>query len=133
MVSVTQCASKLNVTPARVRTLIKSGALPATKSGGIWLIREEDVIERISRHPKAGRPPHNAPDDHADAPMLEEGPLKCRDAHAAYEACRSLFRAQPTFDLLQSASTQEEASFYVAVSDFFLQQRQAELVSRGVF
>ena len=33
-------------------------------------------------------------------------------------------------DVLQS---QEEASFYMAVFDFFLQQRQRELVKEGVF
>ena len=33
----------------------------------------------------------------------------------------------------EAARCQEEASFYMAVFDFFLQQRQRELVKEGVF
>lgn len=35
--------------------------------------------------------------------------------------------------MMRAAQTHEEASFFMAVADFFLQQEQARLVAEGVF
>ena len=43
MLSVSQSAALLNVSPARVRKLIAGGALPAQKIGRNWAIAETDV------------------------------------------------------------------------------------------
>ena len=56
MLSVVESAERLGVSPARVRALIKAGQLPACKSGRAWVLREEDVLERVAVHPRAGRP-----------------------------------------------------------------------------
>lgn len=56
MLSVAESASILNVSPARVRALISQGALPAAKVGRVWTLREEDVMQRASLRPTAGRP-----------------------------------------------------------------------------
>ena len=86
MLSVKESADMLGVTPARVRALIAQKALPAQKVGRSWVIKEEDILDRLSRHPKAGRP------------------------------------VRTTI-----------AAFYVAVADFFLQQRQRNLVAQGAY
>ncbi|WP_302962313.1 hypothetical protein [uncultured Adlercreutzia sp.] len=53
--------------------------------------------------------------------------------HELYQECRALFSYVPTAEMMAQAQSQEEAAFYMAVSDFFLQQRQAQLVKEGVF
>ena len=53
--------------------------------------------------------------------------------HELYQECRALFSCVPTAEMMAQAQSQEEAAFYMAVSDFFLQQRQAQLVKEGVF
>ena len=50
MLSVVESAERLGVSPARVRALIKAGQLPACKSGRAWVLREEDVLERVAVH-----------------------------------------------------------------------------------
>lgn len=36
-------------------------------------------------------------------------------------------------ELLKKSKSYEEQAFYVAVSDFFLQQRQKEVIKQGLF
>ena len=109
MLSVGESARQLGVSPSRVRALIKEGRLPAAKNGREWMIREEDVLQRLMASPRAGRP------------------------HDLYDACRHAFGHLPPTEMMKAARCQEEASFYMAVFDFFLQQRQRELVKEGVF
>ena len=56
MLSVGESARQLGVSPSRVRALIKEGRLPAAKNGREWMIREEDVLQRLMASPRAGRP-----------------------------------------------------------------------------
>lgn len=64
-------------------------------------------------------------------PRLAQKPVAC--AHDLYDACRHAFGHLPPTEMMKAARCQEEASFYMAVFDFFLQQRQRELVKEGVF
>jgi excisionase family DNA binding protein len=50
MRSVAEVASELEVSPERVRQLIASGALPAVRVGGRWVI-EEEVVRRPDGRP----------------------------------------------------------------------------------
>ena len=93
MLSVSECAQILGVSTARVRQLIASGSLEATKVGRSWVLPEV----------------------------------------AVFEECKKAFSFCVSLDVLQSAKTQEEADFYMELSDFFLRQKQRELVKRGVF
>uniref|UniRef100_A0A7C9JRW9 DNA-binding protein n=1 Tax=Muribaculaceae bacterium Z82 TaxID=2304548 RepID=A0A7C9JRW9_9BACT len=159
MLSVAQSAAMLSVSPARVRALIASGGLPAVKVGRAWCLREEDVLDRLERQPKAGRPSLRGPSDRATgaaeadavATMVEaEGPAAdsygssagvgdvpvasdMSDPHELYLACRECFRFLPDANLIRAAASKEEASFYMAVADFFLQQKQARLIAEGVY
>lgn len=36
-------------------------------------------------------------------------------------------------ELLESTENDEEQGFYVAVSDYFLQKRQQEVIAKGIF
>lgn len=128
MLSVSQAAEQLGVTPSRVRALIKHGRLPASKNGREWVLREEDVAARLFSNPQAGRPRV------AQQKQSELGRAKGnQEARAAYDLCRELFRTLPSSTMISQARSHEEASFYMAVADFFLQQKQADLVHRGVF
>lgn len=130
MLSVKESADMLGVTPARVRALIAQKALSAQKVGRSWVIKEEDILDRLSRHPKAGRPVRTT----IAASGVLSSSVECNEAlHDAYVACRDAFRFRPTFEQLQQASDSEEAAFYVAVADFFLQQRQRNLVAQGAY
>lgn len=159
MLSVAQSAAMLSVSPARVRALIASGGLPAVKVGRAWCLREEDVLDRLARQPKAGRPSLRGPSDRTtyaaetgmaavvsetvgsstadcgspagvgDVPIASDMP----DPHELYLACRECFRFLPDANLIRAAASKEEASFYMAVADFFLQQKQARLIAEGVY
>ena len=55
-----------------------------------------------------------------------------RTLHALYLECKEAFRFEPSLHALSSAS-REEAGFYMAVADYFLQQKQRDLIERGVY
>ena len=135
MLSVGESARQLGVSPSRVRALIKEGRLPAAKNGREWMLREEDVLQRLMASPRAGRPCVGV----ADAPADSQGSAAAARAeavacaHDLYDACRHAFGRLPPTEVMEAARCQEEASFYMAVFDFFLQQRQRELVKEGVF
>lgn len=139
MLSVVQAAEMLHVSATRVRALIKKGTLLATKVGNSWCLEEKDVLRRTMDRPKAGRPRSGTDEgaewddsgtSESDSESLESS---LREGHNLYMACKDYFRYRPGMDVIASAKSAEEASFYMAVADFFLQQRQKELVERGVF
>lgn len=56
-------------------------------------------------------------------------PEKC---HEIYNELKSMNQADlPT--LLLQLPTKEEQDFYVTVADFFLQQRQKELIAKNIY
>lgn len=83
MLSVGESARQLGVSPSRVRALIKEGRLPAAKNGREWMIREEDVLQRLMASPRAGRPRVGVADalgEHSQGsrPRLAQKPLLAR-------------------------------------------------------
>lgn len=62
LLSVSEAAKELKVSPARVRAMVSHGDLLASKVGGRWLIHSAVVFERGRKSNSAGRPlePHNA-------------------------------------------------------------------------
>ena len=124
--TVAQAAEMLHVSPTRVRQLVSSGVLPAKKIGASWILREEDVLDRLSKAPEAGRPKAKP------AKKLIHEEYDADECKELYKRCKEAFTSTSRFALVEAASSSEEASFYMAIVDFFLQQKQAELVARGV-
>jgi excisionase family DNA binding protein len=54
IIDTTEAARRLSVTPTRVRAMINSGRLKATKVGIVWMIDPKDLDELKDR--KVGRP-----------------------------------------------------------------------------
>jgi len=54
IIDTTEAARLLNVTPSRVRAMIESGRLKATKVGIVWMIDPKDLEAVKDR--KTGRP-----------------------------------------------------------------------------
>jgi excisionase family DNA binding protein len=54
LISAAEAARRLNVTPSRVRAMINSGRLKATKIGNMWVIDPKD-LEAVKNR-KVGRP-----------------------------------------------------------------------------
>jgi excisionase family DNA binding protein len=54
IIDTTEAARRLNVTPTRVRAMINSGRLKATKVGIVWMIDPKDLDAVKDR--KVGRP-----------------------------------------------------------------------------
>ena len=164
MLTVSESATILNISPTRVRALITKGILPAQKAGHIWLLREEDVMQRLSEHARAGRPRTQGFSSDAQAKdrslsdkkqgrwleeeqrlkqerQLEEARLAEQEKQESirkkkrelYKACKENLRFRPDIDMLTKAESAEEAAFYVAVADFFLQRRQREVIRQGIF
>ncbi|MEG1434327.1 MAG: helix-turn-helix domain-containing protein [Gordonibacter sp.] len=140
MLSVSEGAQLLGVSPARVRALIAEGTLPAQKLGRAWTLRDEDVLQRAREKPRSGRPRaldsktlSEHPDTSSTNLATDSSTDSENDLHNLYLACRDVFSQRPDARLLEKTSQPEEASFYVAVADFFLQQKQLELVRQGVY
>ena len=135
MLSVKESAAILGVSEARVRKLIADDVLSATKIGRSWVLREEDVMNRIARKPRSGRPRAQASTDRpsCEEPGTRVAQEKAQELHQLYRACKQAFKLRPDAACIQSASSSEEAAFYMTVADFFLQQKQAQLVKRGVY
>lgn len=131
MISTLEAAKLLGISSIRVRDLIYDGALPARKIGRSWVLNEEDVMNRLSQHPRSGRPrkttvqPSVASDTHT--------PSADSHAHDLYRACKNVFEKSPSVEAIQALEDPEEAAFRIAIADFFLQRKQAELVQQGVF
>lgn len=56
LVSVSDAANALNLSPARVRLLAANGDIPAEKIGGRWLLERAGVERRRKRGSSGGRP-----------------------------------------------------------------------------
>jgi excisionase family DNA binding protein len=58
LLSTTEAAARLSLSPSRVRRYCEQGRLPATKIGGSWVIREADLgkLERLPQGWRKGRP-----------------------------------------------------------------------------
>lgn len=131
MLTVTEAAVQLGVSASRIRALIKAGTLPATKHGHAWMLREEDVLQRLMNRPHSGRPKHEEPA--AGKEQMRRQNKQSKRAHEAYKLCRELFLHCPSQEMMDQAISQEEATFYMAASTFFLQQQQADLIATGIY
>ena len=127
MLSVSQSAEILGISAARVRKLVSEGTLDGVKIGRTWALTDESVYNRLSRKPSAGRPARASKLPPADnAPTAPE-------LHSLYLECKRAFQFEPSLQAIEDAKSQEEAGFYMAVADYFLQYKQRELIAQGVY
>lgn len=77
--------------------------------------------------PSAGRPRK----DSSTAPAAPSYDIEA--ARRLYQECRATLSGTFNSAFLDQAESKEEEDFYVAVSTFFLQKRQQELIEQGVF
>lgn len=54
IITVSQAAKLLKVTPRRIQALINTGKLPAKMFGSVWMLLQKDVTSH--KPGKAGRP-----------------------------------------------------------------------------
>lgn len=127
MLSVSQSAEILGISSARVRKLVSEGALDGVKIGGSWALQEASVYDRLSKKPGAGRPTRAID----GAPADKQVPA--HDLHSLYLECKQAFQFEPSLQAIEEAKSQEEAGFYMAVADYFLQHKQRELITQGVY
>ena len=133
MLSVTQAAELLHVSSTRVRALIANGVLPAQKVGNAWVIREEDVQDRLASNPGSGRPRNSSRQEKAVQDDLRAEKTEAESLHGIYDMCKKTFSQRPSASAIASAESPEEASFYLTLADFFLQQEQRKLIDQGVY
>lgn len=55
-ITTTEAAERLGLSSARVRQLVLSGKLPATRFGPVNMVKEAD-LSLVRNRPAAGRPP----------------------------------------------------------------------------
>lgn len=133
MLSVSECAKLLSVSQQRVRQLTSEGVLPAIKIGNAWAIREEDAYARLAQHRRPGRPVVAESSKGAKLPSQLSISSSNDAFNRIFKTCASDFACCPSADELDSFENPEVAAFRVAVADFFLRRKQAELVKQGVF
>ncbi|WP_080803446.1 helix-turn-helix domain-containing protein [Arabiibacter massiliensis] len=127
MLSTKEAAARLGVSEPRVRAMLGKQVLQGTKIGRTWAVSERSVESRLRARPAAGRPRKGS------AAVQSPPPCDIETARRLYEECRSTLSGAFNSAFLSQAESREEESFYVAVSTFFLQQRQRELIEQGVF
>ena len=126
MLSVGQAAELLGVSDVRVRALLASGQLEGEKIGRAWVIRESSVKRRLRTGARPGRPSKASPGFTRACTDIDEAPRIYDDARRVLTGC---YNAK----FLDAARDEQEQAFWISVSDFFLQQRQRELIDEGVF
>ncbi|MGI6221360.1 MAG: helix-turn-helix domain-containing protein [Coriobacteriales bacterium] len=126
MLSVHSAAKVLGVSESRVRALLKEGKLEGEKLGRAWMVREDSVASRLQSNPGPGRP-------HCDVSLPERSVPDIETAHRIYDEAARVLSGCYDSRLLDCARTPEEQAFWIRVADFFLQQRQQELIAEGVF
>ena len=136
VVSVKEAAQRLGISETRVRTLLGNGQLGGEKIGRTWVVSEASVERRRASGVHAGRPRKRFSKAEVDARAVasDEGQYgHAAIAHELYLACKANLSGAFRFDALGEADSVEEERFYVAVANFFLQEKQRALVERGVF
>ena len=127
MIGVSDAALRLGVSRQRVRALLASGQLEGQKLGRAWVVDEVSLARWSGEEHKAGRPKasvYNNPQP--SAPNVEE-------AHQLFESCKRTLSGCFDSEFLSQARCAEEERFWVSVATFFLQQKQLELIEKGVF
>jgi excisionase family DNA binding protein len=132
MLTVAQTAAQLGVTPERVRAMINSGVLPATKFGKSWVITEKAVAERLFSKPKAGRPKKPDKEVLGKSGNAHQESYDVKDMRKLFEQCKEQLAGCYDAAFLLQAASEEERHFYTTVADFFLQQKQRAVRALGV-
>ncbi len=127
--TVSQAAEMLGVSAARVRRMLRDGVLDGHKAGGTWVVDRSSVVLRLKSGVRVGRPTLDMKEDPEESTQCQRGAR----AHELYEACREVLAGAYDATVLAAAESDDERRFYLMVSDFFLQQRQRELVAQGVW
>lgn len=64
MLSIRQCADRLNLSTVTVRRMVGEGTLPGSKIGGVWRVEPSDLETCIAtRRSVADAPVGDGPDD----------------------------------------------------------------------
>lgn len=117
----------LGISQVRVRELIKEGKLDAVRVGRSWAVQDGSVQRRLARAPRAGRPREGAARPDASHEELAE------EIHELYLHCEALLASNYDISLYKQLGNSREARFCARISDFFLQEKQRELIEAGVF
>ena len=134
--STKEAAQQLGISETRVRTLLGNGQLDGEKIGRTWVVSEASVERRCKSSVHAGRPRKGHPEVKAGtcgSALGEERSRHAVVAHELYLACKANLSGVFRFDALDEADSAEEERFYIAVANFFLQEKQRALVEQGVF
>jgi excisionase family DNA binding protein len=78
VLTTTQAAERLGISPRRVAALITAGKLPATQFGGSWMIQEEHLALVADRKP--GRPKTKVDEAKIVETTRESGPVEAKPA-----------------------------------------------------
>lgn len=127
MLGVKEAAKKLGVSSARVRAMLKASQLEGVKIGNAWAVSETSVAQRIEHGSHPGRPAAT------EAPPFNRTLPDVEAAHRIYDEAAEVLAGCYASAFLDQARTKEEQAFWIHTADFFLQQRQRELVKEGVF
>lgn len=127
MLTVKEAANILGVTPARVRKMIYDGVLPGEKFGSNWSIPKIAVINRSVAKQQSGRPKKDV------SKRVSQTTSQAAVIGQLYKEVKEGLIPEYSIDALLQLETTEEREFYVTIADFFLQQKQRQLIKEGVF
>lgn len=134
MLSTAQAAERLGITSVRVRDLLNEGKLKGERIGRSWVVYGDSVDERLCSAPRAGRP-LKKDDPVSGIVSVESGSPdgEAEGLHELYRRCEDLLAGGYDAKLFRMAKSEKESRFYASVADFFLQEKQRELIEAGVY
>ena len=125
MLSVSQAAERLDVSPSRVRKMISDKVLKAEKVGNSWIIAENEVSRRLSTRPKAGRPRVKN--------TSINNKVECINLHEIYTKLKNTNFVRPSAATIAMMQDKDEAGFLLCVCDYFLNLKQRKEIEEGVY
>lgn len=126
--STKQSAQELGISQTRVRELLASGKLKGKRVGRSWVVDAASVYARSAESPAPGRPARG------NVPKAALGTLaKGAAAHELYLQCKELLSTGYMQEFFNDSHSAEEQRFYASVANFFLQEKQRQLIEQGVF
>jgi excisionase family DNA binding protein len=124
MMSTTEAARRLGISPRRVRELAASGVLPARRVGGRFVLSDDAVDSRAGARPAAGRPGHLL----ADVALAELTGTTGRPSASrrTLSSARSLIASSTTDELARTLSLATTRHELVEVARSFERSRGLE-------
>lgn len=131
--STKDAVERLGISAVRVRELLEDGKLTGNKIGRAWIVDADSVERRRRDPPRAGRPRTTGEAEAPDTRFAGSSDPDLNELRDIYLRCEKYLSGGYDASVYRAVPDERERRFLAHVTDFFLQEKQHELIARGVF